>query len=205
MRTVGALLAAVGLVSGQSASSDFVRLTEKQARQTITDFRKNGQVGGSFDLRGTRTDRSYDYKLRATWIANEVSRSAARILMLARGFSEEKARTALLTMEPGKTYVLVEIDPREGSGVIPRSWTSHFGSNGSSESQVSGVVLASEGAWLDLVSAFPRDYSYGVFLVEFPVDVQRSALRSGNNEVELTVRIYDKIGRVRWRIPLRTG
>ena len=202
MRILGMLLAA-GLAVGQSATGDFPSLTEKQARQRMADFRKNGQVGGSFDFRVTNTDRSYNYKLRATWITGEVAGAAARILMLARGYSEEKARASLLSLESSKTYILVEIDPREGSGVIPRGWTANFGPRDSSDSQVPGAVLAADSAWRDFLSAFPRDYAYDVFFIEFPVNMQGAALTSSNTEVELTVRIYDKVGKVRWRIPAR--
>jgi len=176
-----AMLLLIGFATGQPADS--LRLTEKQARQKIASSRKNGQVGGSFDLRVTSTDRSYNYKLRATWITSEVAGAAARILMLARGLSAEQALAAIPPLDSNKTYVLVEIDPREGSGVIPRNWTAQF-------KQAPGTVLA-DTEWRDFLSAFPRDYAYDIFLLAFPA--------SSTGEAELTVRIYDKVGRVQWQ------
>ena len=41
---------------------------ERESRRIIDSMRKNGQIGGSWDLQIKSTDRSYNYKLRATWL-----------------------------------------------------------------------------------------------------------------------------------------
>ena len=54
-----------------------------------------------------------------------------------------------------------------------------------------------------LASAARRDYSYDQFWVVFPLadSEGRPLFAGGDQEAELAVRIYDKTGKVRWRIP----
>ena len=100
-------------------------------------------------------------------------------------------------------FLLVELDPREGSGVIPRDWIARFGPRGAEDRQVVGQVVPDEGTWRRLTSAFPRDYSYDIFLLKFPAQVESDhrLFESTDTEAELVVRIYNKSGRVRWQTP----
>jgi hypothetical protein len=69
-------------------------------------------------------ERSCNYKLRATWLTPEVIRATAQLAGIRRGLSDAQAEAMLAEAEAaGGTVVLVEIDPREGSGVIPNDWT----------------------------------------------------------------------------------
>lgn len=54
-----------------------------------------------------------------------------------------------------------------------------------------------------VISVFPRDYSYDVFLVQFPVEASPGikVFQPADTDAELQVRIYNKSGRVRWPIP----
>ena len=176
--------------------------TEKQARLAISSMRVQGQVGNSFDFRVTSTDRSYNYKLRATWITPTVGIAAARLLELVKGSTEAEANEVRATVENRDSWlVLVELDPREGSGVVPRDWLAKFGPRGSEPLQVVGHQINVEGVWKSLVSGFPRDYSYDVFLLEFPRTLDGApVLRPTDKDAELVVRIYNKQGRVRWKI-----
>jgi hypothetical protein len=195
------LACSVGVIQSEDS---WTALSEKQVRQTIAAARVNGQVGSSWDFRVTSTDRSYNYKLRATHITPTVAGAAARMLMLAKGMPRVEAVKAIQTCaeNPGH-YVLVEIDPREGSGVIPRDWLARFGARGAENRQVTGVVLPDDGVWRTLRMAFPRDYAYDVFLVQFPLVSEdgSSLLGPADNEVELIVRIHNKTGKVRWPAP----
>ena len=138
-------------------------MSEKRARETIAAMRVNGRVGSGFDFRVTNTDRSYNYKLRATWLTPLVFEAAGRMLESAKGMAAADVQRLLkeLTPEPAH-YVLVELDPREGSGVIPRDWLSRFGPKGTDGRIVVGQVVAEQGGWRTLMSAFPRDYAYDV-------------------------------------------
>ena len=180
------------------------QVSEKRARQTIAAMRVNGRVGGSWDFRVTSTDKSYNYKLRATWLTPQVFEAAGRILEFSKGMAAADVQGLLkeLTADPAH-YVLVELDPREGSGVIPRDWLSRFGPKGDDERQVVGQVVAEQGSWRTLMSAFPRDYAYDVFVVRFPVSTgeRGSLIQPADKEVQLRVRIYNKVGTVDWRVP----
>ena len=170
----------------------------------VVSMLAKGQVGSSWDGRVMSTDRSYNYKLRATWITTEVVLGAARLLMLTKGFSDLQAREVMdAANSPDSWLVLVELDPREGSGVIPGDWTARFGPRQDESRQVPGQEVAGQGVWKSLLSAFPRDYSYDVFLMKFPRNGPGGGplLEAGASEAELVVRIYNKVGRVRWKIP----
>jgi hypothetical protein len=201
MRHIAPLLA-VTVAFGQNAPS-LAPVTEKQAHQAIGSMRVQGRVGGGLDLRVTATDRSYNYKLRATWITSKAAVAAARILELSKGLTQAEAKEVVRqTAEPDSWLILVELDPREGSGVIPKDWSARFGPAGRETAQVTGRRIGREGAWGTLVSAFPRDYSYDVFLLAFPRTAEGApVLRPSDAEAELAVRIYNKQGSVRWKIP----
>jgi hypothetical protein len=99
----------------------------------------------------------------------------------------------------------VELDPREGSGIIPRDWISRFGAQGAGDDRrVAGTIAPDEGIWLQIASAFPRDYAYDRFLIKFPLEAaagRRLLVGSSDLTAELTVQIYQKQGRVLWKIP----
>ena len=158
-------------------------------------------------MRVTSTDRSYNYKLRATWLPPQVFEAAGRVLEIAKGVPPVEVQRVLkeLTVEPAH-YVLVELDPREGSGVIPRDWLSRFGPKGDADRQVAGQVVSEQGDWRTLLRAFPRDYAYDIFIVRFPVEVREGVktLADSDSLAELSVRIYNKIGTVAWRVPAVT-
>lgn len=196
----GLLIAAIAWAQDRSADS----MTEKQAREAAASMRVRGQVGSSFDLRVTGTDRSYNYKLRATWITPSVARAAARLLMVTKGFSAQQSQEVTQAAKQAEGWlVLVELDPREGSGVIPKDWVARFGVKGNETRQVTGQPIAPEGVWRSMMAAFPRDYSYDMFLVKFPAKLDDGAplLMANDTEAELVVRIYNKQGHVRWKIP----
>jgi len=202
-----ALLGVAGQAPESAVNRSFLSLSEKQARQTINGMRVNGQVGGSWDLRVTSTDRSYNYKLRATWLTPAAVEAAARLLQLTKGLGEDQALALVKEVRAVPAYfLLVELDPREGSGVIPKDWIARFGPRGAENRQVVGQVVPEEGAWRKLVGAFPRDYSYDIFLLKFPAQVEggRLLFEPADTEAELVVRIYNKSGRVRWQTPADT-
>lgn len=173
-------------------------LTEKQARV-------NGRAGGAFDFRVTSTDRSFNYKLRATWIAQDVSSALARELVSAKGVLEERALSAFRALDDDWYYFLVELDPREGSGVIPRGWVARFGPQAQPNRAVLGEVLPETEAWNLVARAFPRDYAYDIFLIRVAKKTgDNKTLEMTDSEAELTVGIYNKIGHVRWPLPERS-
>jgi hypothetical protein len=178
-------------------------VSEKQARNLINSARVNGRVGGAFDLRVTSTDRSFNYKLRATWITQDVASALARVLVAAKGVPEEKALSVLRALDDDDWYYFfVELDPREGSGVIPKDWVARFGSPAEPGRAVVGEILPETEIWNLIASAFPRDYAYDVFLVRVAKKTgDRRTLENTDSKAELTVGIYNKVGHVHWSVP----
>jgi hypothetical protein len=198
------LLLAVALFG---AGDGYLELTLKQAIAIANAQRVSGQVGGSLDFRGTATDRSYNYKLRATWMTPEVIRAVARIQQLTHGLTEAETRKLVSDAESaGDTVMMIELHGREGSGVIPSEWEAMFGPVGARADLKRNVRGRNSPLLRDvpaLVGGDRRDYAYDVFWMIFPLRTEMSAslFQPADTEAELTVRIYEKIGRVHWQIP----
>ena len=194
---------------GSQPSDAYLEWTEKQAVDTGKIMRSNGRVGGRLDTRILSREHSYNYKLRATWLTPEVIRATARLAQVRNWLSVEETLALVAEAEAaGDTVILVEIDPREGSGVIPRDWLSLL--RPKRERETSAPSLRSRGTSVPklrklkgLAGVMPRDYDYDVFWVVFSlVSASGEALfLSSAREAELVVRIRDKEGRVHWPIP----
>lgn len=203
MRLGALLLCVAALVRG--ADNEFLRLDAKRASTTGLSMRVNGEVGRNFDLRVISTDRSINYKLRATWMTPEAIRACARLEQLSKGLTDAEAvRLAAEAERAGDTVILVELDPREGSGVIPRDWTATL----SARPQPDKASKVSRGANVPALRELPalrgfgrRDYAYEIFWIVFNLHVDGESLFGDEREAELLVRVYDKVGRVRWPIP----
>jgi hypothetical protein len=198
------LLLAAGL---PGADDDFLRWDAKQARTIALATRVSGQVGKSLDFRVTGTDRSYNYKLRATWMTPQVIRAVARLQQLATALTNEETRKLVAEAEAaGEIVVQVEIDPREGSGVIPNDWVALLGTRTEPGAASRAVRGASRPKLRDLpalAGGVPRDYSYEVFWVVFPAQGEdgQPLFSPADREAELSVRIGGKVGKVRWPVP----
>lgn len=202
------LCAAFALVAFGSAETPegFLSWTDKQAVEIGKSMRANGRVGGWFDTRVIHTEHSYNYKLRATWLTPEVIRATARMHQLVEGMDDEKTMGLVEDAEGrGDTVILVEIDPREGSGVIPGDWIALLRrkSDEDSGAAVPGVNRPELRSVKALSGASRRDYAYDIFWLVFPL-VRPDGdplFGDGDREAELVVRIQGKEGRVSWSIP----
>ena len=171
--------------------------------------RVSGRVGGWLDARVIHTERSFNFKLRATWFTPDVIRASARLAQLRNGASAEAARAMVAEAEAaGDTVIMVEIDPREGSGVIPLEWEAYLQPAGKDQKgpgpdAVPGVKPPGLRDVKAFAGLFQRDYDYDRFWLVLPlVDGQkRPVFPDSVGEVELLVRIYNKEGRVSWAVP----
>ena len=203
-RGVFLALTAVCSLSTAQPSDSYLKLSKDQARKTAESARVGGQVGKTFDLRILSTDRSFNYKLRATWMTPEVIRANARLLQLTQRLSDEETRRLVSQAEAIKdTVVMVELDPREGSGVIPRDWLAVLQPRQVPGRAVTGHDSPELRDIKTLAGAARRDYNYDVFWVVFPLKGSDGGylFRTEDREAELVVRIYNKEGSVRWPIP----
>ena len=184
----------------------FLSWSDEQAVEIGKAMRADGRVGGWFDARVVHTEHSYNYKLRATWLTPEVIRASARMHQLVEGMDDETTMDLVEDADGrGDTVILVEIDPREGSGIIPREWVALLRpkTDDGSERAVQGVNKPQLRNVKALSGTSRRDYAYDIFWLVFPLVRSDGAplFRDGDREAELVVRIQGKEGRVAWSIP----
>jgi hypothetical protein len=185
---------------------DYLSWTAEQANDIGKAWRVSGRVGGALDLRVIHTEHSYNYKLRATLMTPEAVRATARLEQLRMRLTD--AQTRELVTEAEKTaglVALIEIDPQEGSGVIPLDWRSSLRPKGVKEDSPL-VIAGTNTPALRHIKAFAgvarRDYAYDVFWVLFPTKDQegKPIWETPPDTIELLVGIYNKEGRVSWPV-----
>jgi hypothetical protein len=188
---------------------EYLSWSAAAAERTGKSTRVDGRVGGAFDLRVVHTERSYNYKLRATWLTKDVIQATARLQQLSERLTD--SQTEALVHEAtaaGEVVFMVEVDPREGSGVIPNDWSAFLGPSGSDAVVARGVNTPALEKVKGLHGVYRRDYDYDQFWVVFPLTTADGAtlFSSGVAQATLTVRISGKEGRVSLPIPayLRT-
>jgi len=187
-------------------SGEYLTWTAEQAVNIGKAGRVNGRVGGAFDLRVIHTEHSYNYKLRATLMTPEVIRATARLEQLRLHLTNEQTRLLVKEAEQVNGLVaLVEIDAREGSGVIPLDWRSSLqpgGSKSDSPDSISGTSTPSLRNVKALSGVARRDYAYDIFWVIFPVTNPegKPIWEHAPDRIDLVVGIYNKEGRVTWPV-----
>lgn len=207
-----ALLAAASLSGAQAAAAQpsgdsYLSWPASEAEAIGKAMRASGRAGGVFDLRVKSTNKSFNYKLRATWLTPEVIRATARLEQLRGRLSDNETRALVAEAENvGDTVVLLEIDPNEGSGVIPRDWSAFLQPRALPVGG-SRVVRGTDVPRLRDVRALrgvvKRDYAYDQFWMVFPLRLQTGepVLAGSDSHAEVVVRIFEKEGRVSWAIP----
>ena len=193
-------------ISAQSNSKEaYLSWSAQQATKIRESWRVKGRVGGFFDTRIISTDKSFNYKLRATLMSPEAIRATARIEQINNGLSDKETNALVAAAEKFKgLIVIVEIDPREGSGVIPSSWRSSLKPKDAenSNSALRGINRNDLREVAALKGSVNRDYDYDIFTVEFPLKDEDGNFiwKTVPTEIELTVGIYSKEGSVNWKV-----
>lgn len=195
----------------RATDEEYLTWSADQAVNIGKSWRVNGRVGGAFDLRVIHTEHSYNYKLRATLLTPEVIRATARLEQIRLHLTDEQTRALVEEAERGNNLVvLVEIDAREGSDVIPLDWRSSLKTGGTkdgSPSITSGISTPTLRNVKALSGVARRDYAYDIFWVVFPLTDQNGSPVWANvpGNIELVVGIYNKEGHVTWTVsePLR--
>ncbi len=189
-----------------SENESYLTWNQQQLLAIGKGMRVDGRVGGFWDLRVRHTEKSYNFKLRATWLTPDVIRASARYNQIKNRLTTDQTSTIVAEAESIRdTVILVEIDPREGSGVIPLEWQAWLQPKSKEESAelgVPGINTPNLRQIKGLSGIFERDYDYDVFWMVFPLIKDGTPLFSENQTTaELIVRIYNKEGRVEWLIP----
>jgi hypothetical protein len=99
--------------------------------------------------------------------------------------------------------IMIEIDPREGSGVIPNDWSAFLGPAGNEQGALRGTDTPRLANVKALHGVYARDYNNDLFWVTFPATRPDGTplLPSGTTEAILSVRIAGKEGRVTFAVP----
>jgi hypothetical protein len=193
---------------GQAADPDgYLQWDAATAIRIGEQMRQKGKVGSAFTMRGINTQRAINYKMRATLMSSEMIRAAARIQQITNRLSDDETKALVAEAESaGDLVVMIEIDPNEGSGVIPLDWRVFLQANGTGPG-IGGAVAGIKSPQLRNVKAlngvFRRKYDYDLFFVVFPLtDGEGVPLISPDAlGLEVVVGIYNKEGRVSWRTP----
>ncbi len=197
---------AAAITNAQSDDA-YLSWTAAQAEKIGKDMRVSDRVGKAFDLRLINTDKAINYKLRATWITPEVIRASARLEQLRNRLSDRETIALVDEAEAaGDTVFLIEIDPREGSGVIPLDWRvilQPVGLKVGSPGAISGIKSPKLRKVKALSGVLRRDYDYDIFWVVFPlVDTDKKAIFAPETtQLQLLVGIYGNEANVTWNVP----
>lgn len=190
-----------------TSTEDYLSWTAAQAENIGKSMRASGKAGSAFDFRVIHTDHAINYKLRATLLTPEVIRATARLEQIRNRLTDEETRKLVNEADAAADLVvMVEIDPREGSGVIPLDWRVFLQPKGFKPGAAGAVpgIKSPEFRKLKALSGVARrDYDYDVFWVAFPlVDGNKKPLFADNlTEFDLFVGIYNKEGKVSWQNP----
>lgn len=209
-----ALLAIVNInISSQTAptsatpSEDYLQWDLKKAESIGQSTIKKGSSGNSFDLRIMDQDKSFKYQLRATVFTPDVIRGSARALQIRNRLSAEETRLLVKEAEDaGDLVIMIEIDPAEGSGVVPLDWRVFLqpaGFKPGNDGAVAGIKSPQLKNVKVLRGTKNRDYEYDVFWVVFPLvnDKGVPVFSDAVQSFELFVGIYKKEGKITWQIP----
>jgi hypothetical protein len=203
-----ALLAPAGTVAlGQGSDEAYLGWSRRDATEIVAGMRRADRVGNRMTMRGLKTDRAINYKMRATWLTPAVIRATARALQLDERLGPDEARRLVAEAEGvADTVFFVEIDPHEGSGVVPLDWIALLQPRGLPAGEpgaARGTVMPTLRDVRALGGLFKRDYAYDAFWVAFSLTpAERTALFGPPvTEVELVVNIQGREGIVTWPVP----
>lgn len=197
------------LLSKQAATRDrepYLRWNARQAEMVGKNTYAKGRVKGG-GARWLQTDRARNYKLRATWMTPDVIRASARLIQLSEGLTDAETRALVEEAESIEgTVIMVELDPDEGSGVIPLSWVAFLHAKGTvpgSNRSVGGVKEQRLRKVRALAGVRRRNYAYDRFWIVFPFVTKKGGplFPVMAVEAEIVVRIHNQEGRARWLIP----
>jgi len=208
IRPIAVLIVGVLFLFHAYAEGDsFLNWTDEYCISIGKAMTAKGRVGGFYwGVRIRHTERSYNYKLRATWFTPDMIRANARLEQRRNRLTDEQTRALVSEAESiGDTVILVEIDPSQGSGVIPLEWQAYLQPKGlkeNDEGAVSGIQSPSLRKVKALAGVTQRDYAYDQFWLVFPLTKEKvSVFSDAHKQAELIVIIYDREGRVEWTIP----
>jgi hypothetical protein len=199
-------LAPFVVTRARAGTDGYLSWTPEQAQRIAKSTRKTGKVGSRFNERLLKTERAINYKLIATWMTPEVIRATARWLQLDKRLSDDRTRALVAEAESaGDTVFMIELDPHEGSGVIPSEWEAYLQARGSNPAAGTSVRGVSNPRLRDVAALNGierRNYDYDRFWVVFPLTGEGATPIFGDGavEAELITRVYSQEEHTYWPI-----
>jgi hypothetical protein len=198
---------------GTGVPDAYLHWSQQEAESVGKSTYHDGKVGSrellvwlGVDTRGLKTERSQNYKIRATWFTPEVIRASARSAQFRDRLTDKETQALVAEAEAVKgTVIMIELDPNEGSGAIPLDWSAFLQPKGntSPNQAVRGVQMPDLRKSRVFQGVMQRNYDYERFWVVFPLvrDDGNALLAPDKNDLELIVRIYNREGTVSWTVP----
>jgi len=199
----------LGSVAAQTTSltlDNYLSWSTTQSENIGKSTRENGRAGGLLDVRIISTNKAINYRMRATLMTPEVIRAAARTKQLKERLTDDQTRRLVEDAEnAGDIVIMIEIDPNEGSGVIPLDWRAFLQPKGLAAGRpgaITGVKAPHLRKTPALAGLYGRNYEYDIFWVVFPlVDEKKNPLLPNDvSEIQLVVGIYDSEARISWKM-----
>ena len=144
---------------------------------------------------------NYNFKVRATWLTPQIIKARARLEQLSKSLTAAETQKLVAdALNAGDIIIQIEIDPREGSGVIPSGRVALFGNPPASSKVLVPPQLRELPA---LAPIAPRDYAYEIFWLAFPTKAEdgQPIFSPNDRETELSVQIQGKVGKIKFPIP----
>jgi hypothetical protein len=190
---IAAILTAHLSVYAQTAPA-WQEWSQSDAQRIAKSTVGTGRIAGGRRL--LNTERARSYKLRATWLTPDVVQGTARLLQIRSRLAPSLVEPLIAdVLTPSETVVMIEIDPDEGSGVIPLDWEAFLQPRDETERSVAGRSRPALGDSKLLAESFPRNYDYDRFWMVFPLSREGDPLfLESDSEAELVVRIYGREG-----------
>lgn len=192
--------------SAAQPKEDYLTWTKQQATQIGRKWRVAGRVGYGTVRWEIIYSGVYFYELRGTLMSPEAIRATARLEQLRIHLTDEETRALVTEAEKIEGLVVyIELNPREGSGVIPLDWHATLRPKGAKDDSplaIAGTSTPSLRHVKALTRVGPRDYAYDVFWMVFPMRDKQNKLiwEKPPDRIELVVGINDLQGRVSWRV-----
>jgi hypothetical protein len=131
---------------------------EAVSRSTVA----RGRIAGG--RRWLNTELPHSYKVVAIWATSEVLQASARLLQLRDRLPQAQVDHLLRAAQrPGEIVVIIDLDPNEGSGVIPLDWEAFLQPRHAPERIVAGRKDSTLRDVKVLAAVAPRNYDYDRF------------------------------------------
>lgn len=197
----------LSFTSIKAQSEDYLKWDLKQAEKVGKSNRTSGRTNNAAPFYRVMTrERAKYYQLRVTLFTPDVIRASARFQQLNNRLTNDQTKALVAQAEAvGDLVALVEVDPAEGSGVVPVDWRIFLQPGGfvvGNEGAVAGIK-APELRQMKLFSGVTRrDYEYDAFWVIFPlVDGNKKPFFGESvNTIEVSIGIESSEGKLSWTI-----